>query len=89
MEFPVQPTESEVRDKLREMYCTLLSGDDQRFFEVQSWVFQLSESDWIDKYDQNLQADILGCVDQYRLECRFPANDEYPGPDWPYKYFLA
>jgi hypothetical protein len=89
IEFPEQPSEAEVREKLREMYRTLLSGRDQDFFKVQSWVFQLSESDWINLYTQNLQDDILGCVDQYRLESRCPASDSYPGPDWPYPFFLA
>jgi hypothetical protein len=87
-EFTEQPSEGEVRKKLKEMYRTLLSGDDMRFFEVQRWVFQLSESDYMSQYPKDLQQNILGCVDQYRLECRFPADSSYPGPDWPYPYFL-
>jgi hypothetical protein len=87
-DFPEQPSEGEVRAKLREMYRTLLGGDDRRFFQVQAWVFELSESDWICQYPKDLQDDILGCVDQYRLESRVPANAFYPGPDWPYPYFL-
>jgi hypothetical protein len=55
---------------------------------VQSWVFQLSESDWISQYSLDLQEDILGCVDQYRRENRVPANSFHPGPEWPYPYFL-
>ena len=88
MDFPEQPSESEVREKLKEMYRTLLSGDNDRFFKVQGWVFQLSESDWISQYSAELQADILGCVDQYRLENRYPATARHPGPDWPYPFFL-
>ena len=88
IEFPEQPSEGEVREKLKEMYRTLLSGNDQRFFEVQSWVFQLSESDFMSEYPQELQEDILGCVDQYRLERRCPAAAYQPDPERSYPYFL-
>ena len=82
----VKPTVAKVREKLREMYRTLLSGEDRAFFKVQSWVFELSESPLLAQYPEDLQQDILGCVDQYRIEHRLPADRSYPGGD--YKYFL-
>ena len=89
IEFPEQPSEGEIQEKLKEMYRTLLSGNDQRFFEVQAWVFQLSESEWFGKLPTTLQDNILGCLDQYRLECRVPADNRDDDADWSYPYFLA
>jgi hypothetical protein len=89
MRFAEQPSEEEVRGKLKEMYRTLLRGQDMEFFKVQGWVFELSESEWMNKYSEELQDQILGCVDQYRLENRHPACERYPGPEWPYRFFLA
>jgi hypothetical protein len=80
--------ENQVRDKLKEMYRTLLLPDDKRFHELQRWLFELTESDQMEQYSQTLQKDMLGCLDQYREECRYVANDRHPGPDWPYQYFL-
>jgi hypothetical protein len=88
MSFAAQPTESEVREQLKAMYRTLLSGQDADFFKIQGWVFELSESEWMDKYSQNLQDDICGCLDQYTIGSRHRASDRYPGPDWIYPYFL-
>jgi hypothetical protein len=80
MSFPTMPTEQQILVKLTEMQSSLLSGDDERFEELQAWVYCLVQSQWFDKLDQNLQMDLLGTVYFYQLDRRIEAgqNSHYP-----------
>jgi hypothetical protein len=80
MAFPTMPTEDQIFVKLTEMQSSLLSGNDERFEELQAWVYCLVQSQWFDKLDENLQMDILGAVYFYQLDRRIEAgqNSHYP-----------
>ena len=82
-------TEKQVDRSLREMYRTLLNGDDYRFRELQQWLADLIDSKAFNDYSDKLQEKMKNCLDQYRIENRYPADSLHPAESqWPYLYYL-
>jgi hypothetical protein len=77
------PSRELVNAKLTEMLNTLLSGDDERFLELQAWIYCLAQSQWLDKYEESTRMDILGAVYFYQFERRVEAGSNSRNP-----YFL-
>jgi hypothetical protein len=82
--------EKDIDRRLKDLYRSLLNGDDDMFFVLRRWFSRLIETPEImDGLPEDLQQRMRDCLERYKIENRYPADGRYPGRQWPYLYYLA